>query len=105
MATTTTATGSLLRSTVVVGVVAAGLATGLAAAARGAGVSFEVDGESIPLRSFAQLTFLGAVVGGLALAVLKRRSAAPRRRFLQATVALTAASCLPSLTLPDDLDT
>jgi hypothetical protein len=105
MATTTTATGSLLRSTVVVGVVAAGLATGLAAAARGAGVSFEVDGESIPLPSFAQLTFLGAVVGGLALAVLKRRSAAPRRRFLQATVALTAASCLPSLTLPDDLDT
>jgi hypothetical protein len=105
MATTTTATRSLLRSTIVVGAVAAALAAGLAAAAREAGVSFEVDGERIPLPSFAQLTFLGAAIGGLALAGLNRRSATPRRRFLQATVALTAASCLPSLTLPDGLDT
>jgi Family of unknown function (DUF6069) len=105
MATTTTSTRPLLRSTVFVGAAAAALATALAAAAREAGVSFEVDGEGIPLASFAQLTFLGAVIGGLALSVLNRRSAAPRRRFFQTTVALTAASCLPSLTLPDDLDT
>jgi Family of unknown function (DUF6069) len=105
MATTTTSTGSLLRSTVAVGAAAAALAVAFAAAARAAGVSFEVDGEGIPLPSFAQLTVLGAVTGGLALKVLNRRSVAPRRRFLQMTVALTAASCLPSMALPDDLDT
>jgi hypothetical protein len=96
---------SLRRTTVVAGLVAAAVTTGVAAAAHAAGVSFEVDGEVIPLAGIAQMTFLGAVVGGVVLAVLDRRSRSARRRFLQATVALTALSCVPSVTWPDDAAT
>ena len=59
----------------------------------------------IPLGGFAQMTFLGAVIGGVLLAVLNRRSAAPRRRFLQITTALVVLSCVPSVALPPDAAT
>ena len=100
-----TGTASLRRSTVVVGVAAAAVTTAVAAAARGAGVPLTIDGETIPLAGFAQMTFLGAVLGGLLLAVLNRRSATAGRRFLQATVALTLLSCVPSVAWPDDAAT
>lgn len=113
--TTTTATvtrphadrraGSLRRTTAVAGLVAAVGTTAVAAALHAAGVSFQVDGEMIPLAGFAQMTFLGAVIGGLLLAVLNRRSRSARRRFLQTAVALTALSCVPSVTWPDDAAT
>jgi hypothetical protein len=87
--TTTTATvtrpqadrraGSLRRTTVVAGLVAAAVTTAVAAALHAAGVSFQVDGEMIPLAGFAQMTFLGAVIGGVILAVLNRRSRSARR--------------------------
>jgi Family of unknown function (DUF6069) len=96
---------SLRRTTVVAGLVAAAVATAVAAAVHAAGVSFEVDGEVIPLAGFAQTTFLGAVIGGVVLAVLNRRGRSARRRFLQTTVALTALSCVPSVTWPDDAAT
>jgi hypothetical protein len=64
-----------------------------------------VDGEMIPLAGFAQMTFIGAVFGGLIAAFVKRRSIAPRRRFLHTTGALTALSCVPSIALPPDLAT
>ncbi len=96
---------SLRRTTVVAGLVAAAVATAVAAAVHVAGVSFEVDGEMIPLAGFAQMTFLGAVIGGVVLAVLNRRSRSARRRFLQTAVALTALSCVPSVTWPDDAAT
>jgi peptidoglycan/LPS O-acetylase OafA/YrhL len=98
---TTRSARSLRRTTVVAGLVAAAVATGVAAAFHAAGVSFEVDGEMIPLAGFAQMTFLGAVIGGVVLAVLNRRSRSARRRFLQTAVALTALSCVPSVTWPD----
>jgi hypothetical protein len=85
--------------------VAAAVATAVAAAVHGAGISFEVDGEMIPLAGFAQMTFIAAVIGGLLLAVLNRRSTAARRRFLEATVVLTAVSCVPAIAWPDDLGT
>jgi peptidoglycan/LPS O-acetylase OafA/YrhL len=113
--TTTTATvtrpqadrraGSLRRTTVVAGLVAAAVTTAVAAALHAAGVSFQVDGEMIPLAGFAQMTFLGAVIGGLLLAVLNRRSRSARRRFAQTAVALTALSCVPSVTWPDEVAT
>jgi hypothetical protein len=96
---------SLRRTTVVAGLVAAAVATAVAAAVHVAGVSFEVDGEVIPLAGFAQMTFLGAVIGGVILAVLNRRSRSARRRFLQTAVALAALSCVPSVTWPDDAAT
>jgi hypothetical protein len=96
---------SLRRTTVVAGLVAAAATSAVAAVAHAAGVSFEVDGEMIPLAGFAQMTFLGAVIGGVVLAVLNRRSRSARRRFLQTAVALTALSCVPSITWPDDAAT
>jgi peptidoglycan/LPS O-acetylase OafA/YrhL len=102
---TTPSARSLRRSTVVAVLVAAAVTTGTAAAVHAAGVSFEVDGKMIPLLGFAQMTFLGAVIGGVLLAVLNRRSRSARRRFLQTAVALTALSCVPSVTWPDDTAT
>lgn len=59
----------------------------------------------IPLVGFAQMAFLGAVIGAVLLAVLNRRSRDAGRRFLQATVALTVLSCVPSVALPPDAAT
>jgi peptidoglycan/LPS O-acetylase OafA/YrhL len=102
---TTPTTWSLRRTTVAAGLVAAAVTTGVAAALHAAGVSFEVDGEMIPLAGYAQMTVLGAVLGGVLLAVLNRRSSSARRRFLQTTVVLTALSCVPSIAWPDDAAT
>ena len=99
---TTRSVSSLRRTTVVTGLVASAVTTGAAALFHAAGVSLEVEGEMIPLAGFAQMTFLGAVIGGVLLAVLNRRSGSARRRFLQTAVALTALSCVPSVTWPDD---
>jgi peptidoglycan/LPS O-acetylase OafA/YrhL len=104
-ASTTRSARSLRRTTIVGGLVAAAVTTGVAAAVHAAGVSFEVDGEMFPLVGFAQMTFLGAVIGGVLLAVLNRRSRSTRRRFLQTAVALTALSCVPSVTWSDDAAT
>jgi hypothetical protein len=96
---------SLRRTTVVVGLVAAAATTAVAAAAHAAGVSLAVAGEMIPLAGFAQLTFAAAVIGGVLVALFNRRSSAPRTRFLQTTIALTALSCVPSVAWPDDVAT
>ena len=96
---------SLRRTTLTVGLAAAAVTTAAAAAAHAAGVSLAVQGEQIPVAGFAQLTFVGAVLGGVLLAVLNRRSSSSRTRFLQATAALTALSCVPSVAWPDDVAT
>jgi hypothetical protein len=96
---------SLPRTTIVVGLAAAGIVTIAAALLHAVGVSFEVDAEMIPLLGFAQLTFVGAVIGGVLLAVLNRRSATPSRRFVQIAVTLTALSCVPSVAMSDDMAT
>jgi len=102
---TTRPASPLRRSTVVSGVVAAAVTTAAAAAVHAAGVSFEIEGEMIPMLGFAQMVFLGAVLGGLLLAGLNRWSSSARQRFVQATVALTTLSCIPSVTMPDDAGT
>lgn len=101
----TTRRRGLASTTIAVGLGAAAVVTGVAAVAHAAGVPLEVDGEMIPIAGFAQMTFLGAVLGALLLAGLDRWSAAPRRRFLQVAVALTTLSCVPSLALPPDAAT
>jgi peptidoglycan/LPS O-acetylase OafA/YrhL len=103
--TTTPTTTTLRRTTVVAGLVASAVTTGVATAFHAAGVTFEIDGEMIPLLGFAQMTFLGAVIGSVILAVLNRRRRSARGRFLRTTVALTALSCVPSVTWPDDIAT
>lgn len=96
---------SLRTTTLAVGVGAALGVTALAAALDAAGVPFAIDGEAIPLAGFAQMTLLGAIIGGVLVAVLNRRSSAPRRRFVEIAVILTAASCIPSVALPPDTAT
>ncbi len=93
------------RAALISGVIAAALTTGAAAVTHGAGVPLEIEGEMIPLAGFAQMTLLGAVVGGLLAAALNRYAAHPQRWFITATVVLTALSCVPSVALPPDAAT
>src|SRR5262245_2796430 len=103
--TSTTKPRSLRRTTLVVGAGAAVATTAAAAALHGAGVSFEIDGEMIPLAGFAQLTFISALIGGVMVAACNRRSQTPHHRFVQLAIALTALSCVPSVALPPEAAT
>ena len=95
-------TWSLRRTTIVVAALAA-IATMIAATTmRAAGVHLAAGGR-IPLAAFAQFTFAGALLGGLLVAMLNRRSALPRDRFIQIAVALTALSCLAPAAAGDDV--
>ncbi len=96
------ATPSLWRSGLKAGVLAAAATTAIAVIASAAGVSFEVEGEAIPLAGYAQMTLLGAVVGVLLATGLRRWARTPQRTFVRATIALTALSIVPDLTVGFD---
>jgi peptidoglycan/LPS O-acetylase OafA/YrhL len=98
----TTRRHPLSRATVISGVTAAVAATVLAAVADAAGVPLQVDGETIPLLGFTQLTLVGALIGGLMAAGFRRFTDRSRTWFVATAVALTALSCIPSVTLPPD---
>ncbi|WP_436793833.1 DUF6069 family protein [Actinospongicola halichondriae] len=102
-APSTTTSTSLRRATVTSGLIGAAVTTAAAAAIHAVGVSFEIEGEMIPILGFAQMTFVGAVLGGLILAGLNRWSDRSRQRFVQVSVVLTALSCVPSIALPDSV--
>ena len=85
------------RTTVTSGAIAAAGTTAVAAAADVAGVPFAIDGEVIPLLGFAQLTLIGAVMGGLLAAAVNRYATSPRRTFTAVAAVLTALSCVPSV--------
>lgn len=93
-------TSTLPRATASVGVLAAAGTTALAAILRAAGVPLAVHG-TIPLAGFAQITFIGAVIGGVLLALLIWHSPAPRRQFVRITVGLTALSCVVPVLFAD----
>jgi len=96
----------LRRATLAVGLGAAAAVTAFAAVAHAAGVGFTTgEGKMIPLLGFAQLTFVGAVLGGLLVAALNRRSAHPRRRFVVLASVPTVLSCIPSVAMPPDAAT
>jgi peptidoglycan/LPS O-acetylase OafA/YrhL len=97
-----TPTSALRRTTIVVAAVGAAATTLAAAIMRAAGVHLAAGGR-IPLAAFAQFTFAGALLGGLLVAVLNRRSTRPRRRFIQIAVTLTALSCLAPAAVGDDV--
>ena len=82
------------------GAVAAAGTTGVAAIARAADVGLEVDGSSIPLAAFALWTVVGAALG-----IVAARLLGDARRFVVVTVAITAASLVPAIVLPDDTAT
>lgn len=85
-------TSTLARTTVSIGVLAAAVTTAGAVGLRAAGVPLAVHGK-IPLAAFAQVTFVAAVIGGVLVALLNRRSSALRRQFVEMTIGLTAISC------------
>lgn len=99
--TTVAETRPLWRPALACGAVAAAATTAIAAVASAAGVSFETDGEQIPLMGFAQMTVLGALLG-LVIARLCRRAAHPRATFVRTTVALTALSVVPDFAMSFD---
>lgn len=61
-----------------------------AALADASGVPLEIDGEAIPIAGFAQLTLVGALLGGLLAAGCDRYSGQPRQVLLWITAVLTA---------------
>ncbi len=69
----------------------------MAAIARTADVSLEVDGAAIPIAAFALWSLVGAALGALLARVLRAR-----RRFLAVTVVATGVSLIPPIALPDD---
>ena len=93
-------TRTLPRATASVGVLAAAATTAGATVLRAAGVPLAAHGE-IQLAAFAQLAFIGAVCGGVLLAVLIRFSSAPRQRFVRITAGLTALSCVVPVAFAD----
>ena len=96
---------TLRRTTVMTGLGAAAVTAAAAASVHAAGVPLAVDHQMIPVAGFAQLTLVGAVLGGLIAAAAKRFSAVPRRRFFETTAVLTALSCVPSVAMPPDVAT
>jgi hypothetical protein len=93
-------TSTLPRVTASAGVLAAAATTCSAAVLRAAGVPLAVHGK-IPLAGFAQFTLIGAIIGGVLLALLIRRSTAPRQRFVRIAIGLTALSCVAPLAFAD----
>jgi Family of unknown function (DUF6069) len=93
-------TSRIPRATASVGALAAAATTAGAVVLRAAGVPLAVHGE-IPLTGFAQVTLIGAVIGGVLLAVLNRRSSAPHGRFIQMAIGLTALSCVAPAAFAD----
>ena len=95
--TTTTSTRrfALLKAGSAAGAAAAAVTTTVAAAAHAAGVSFaDRTGESIPVFAFAQLTFIGALLGVALAAGVQRRASQPRRTFTRVAWTLAAVSCV-----------
>jgi hypothetical protein len=95
--TPTASSRSIWKVATVSGIAAAVATTLTVVVARAADVAVAVQDEQIPLFGFAQLTFVGALIG-LALAkVLSKRARHPHRTFVRTTVVLTALSIVPDV--------
>ncbi len=90
-------TKPLWKTGVTAGLVAAVATTAVAGAAKALDVPIEVGGKTIPLLGFAQLTFVGAVIGTIIAVVLSFRANRPQRTFVVTTVALTVLSIIPDV--------
>ena len=62
-------------------------------------VPVDAAGESIPILGFAQMTLLCTAIGILLARVIGRSRRRPRALFTKVTVALTALSFVPDITL------
>ena len=93
-------TRRLVRSGALAGAIAAVCTTVVAAVARAAGVSLEVDGTAIPIPAFVWWTLVGAAVG-----VVLARLLGERRRFVVVTTVAVGLSLIPAIAAPDDTAT
>lgn len=93
-------TRHLVRSGALAGAAAAVGTTVVAAIARAADVSLEVDATTIPTPAFAWWTIIGAAVG-VGLAQLLRE----RRRFVVVATVAAGLSLIPPIAAPDDTST
>ena len=98
----TTVRPSLWKTGLKAGLVAAVATTAIALVAGAAGVSFEVDGQAIPMAGYAQMTLIGAVLGILLATSFRRWAKHPQTSFVRTAVALTALSVVPDLTMGFD---
>lgn len=83
----------------VAGLAASVATTAVVVVARAVDVPVDAAGESIPILGFAQMTLLCTAIGILLARVIGRRAARPRALFVKVTVALTALSFVPDITL------
>jgi len=95
---TTTEAPSLWRVGLTAGLLASVATTAIAVVAGAAGVSFEVDGEAIPMAGYAQMTLIGTVLGVILAKALRRWARHPQQTFVRSCVALTALSIVPDVT-------
>ena len=93
-------TRRLVRTGALVGAVAAICTTAVAAIARAADVSLEVNATAIPIPAFAWWTIVGAALG-----VVLARLLRDRRRFVVITTIATGLSLIPAIVAPDDTAT
>jgi hypothetical protein len=90
----------LVRSGAFAGALAAVCTTVVAAIARAADVSLDIDATAIPLPAFAWWTIVGAALG-----VVFARFLCERRRFVLVTTVATGLSLIPAIAAPDDTAT
>src|ERR1700712_2701830 len=81
-------TKHLWKTGLTAGVVASVATVAVAGIAKAIDVPIEVGGKAIPLLGFAQLTFVGAIIGTLLAVVLSHRVNRPQRTFVITTVTL-----------------
>jgi hypothetical protein len=87
------------------GLVASAATLVIAAVARQADVTLEVEGEPVPLLGIVQATFVAALIGTGLAAAFTRWARRPRRAFITTTVTLTALSLVPPMLVSADTAT
>ena len=82
------------------GAIAAVCTTIVAAIARAADVSLEINAKAIPIPAFAWWTIIGAALGVVLARLLRKR-----QRFVVVTTVAVGLSLIPAIAAPDDTAT
>ena len=82
------------------GAIAAVCTTVVAAIARAADVSLDINAEAIPIPAFAWWTIIGSALGVVLARLLRER-----RRFVIVTAVAAGLSLIPAIAAPDDTAT
>ncbi len=99
--TTTVRTSRVRQSVAVTTVIAAAATEVVVALARAAGVDVAIQGQTLAPGGCTIAVLMCMVVASGVLVAVRRWAASPARTWVRATVALTALSFVPDLTVPD----